>query len=212
MPNAAARIPTERADRYLGQLCRHLGQMSRMRHRTPTGPGGQPPAITHVDRSDTTGTIRFAQGTCTLEAAADALTVRVEAEDEDTLRRLQDGIARRLETIGRRDHLTVRWQRSDSVPEDAAPPPRRPRRLGRTLALAAVAAVAIVVHLGLLGGTLAASAWAGWGADIVLAIILLKVVTVGAHLLLGRAAFRHGLKIPRLGRRRVKADDPTHRH
>jgi hypothetical protein len=117
MPIAEAHVPTERASRYLVQLCRHLGHMSRLRHQRPAGPGGQSsPAVRHVDWSDTTGTIRFAQGTCTLLATDDALTVRVDADDEDALRRLQDGIIRRLNTIARRDHLTVHWQRSDTEP------------------------------------------------------------------------------------------------
>jgi len=37
--------------------------------------------------------------------------LRVEAADEDNLRRLQDLIASRLERFGRRDRLTVTWQR-----------------------------------------------------------------------------------------------------
>jgi|SRR6266700_852389 len=195
MPTADAQIPTERASRYLTQLCRHLGQMSRMRHQLPTRPGGRrPPTVDQTDWSDTAGTIHFSQGTCTLSATSDTLTVRIDADDEDTLQRLQDGVARRLETIGRRDHLTVRWQRSDSVPSPApdaamaaaAPTDHtvapRSRRVVRVLALAGVAALAIVVHVGLLGGALAASQWASWGTNIVLAIILLKVITVAAHL------------------------------
>ena len=213
MPTADTQITTERASRYLTQLCRHLGQMSRMRHRAPGRPGGPlPPAVEKVDWSDTAGTIRFAEGTCTLSATADTLAVRIDADDEDTLLRLKDGVARRLETIGRRDHLTVHWRQSDAaadLPPDAtaatdhAPAPRS-RRIGRTLALAGVAVVAVLVHLGLLGGALAASPWAGWGTNIVLALILLKLVTVAAHVVLGRVGFRH-LKSLR-HRRRARTD------
>lgn len=200
---AAARIPTDRASRYLAQLCRHLGQMSRMRHRLPGSQGREaPPAVEGVDWSDASGTIRFSGGTCTLSATADALAARVEADDEAALRRLLDGIARRLETIGRRDRLAVRWQRSDSAPglpadassaTPAAPDTTvvsRPRRLGRTLALVAIAVLAIAVHIGLLGGAPAASTWAGWGTSTILAIILLKVTAVGAHVLLERTVVR----------------------
>jgi hypothetical protein len=174
--------------------------MGRMRHRPPTGPSGQPPTIDHVDWSDDSGTIRFSGGTCTVSATPDTLTVRIDADDEDALQRLQDGVTRRLETVGRRDHLKVRWQPSNSVPglpSDAVIPPSdktlapRSRRLGRALSLVALGALAVLLHIGLLGGALAASPWANWGADIVLAIVLLKVVTVGAHVVLGRLAFRH---------------------
>lgn len=117
MPTAQAQIPTERASRYLDQFCRHLGRMSRMRHRVPTGHRGQaPPPVQHVDWTDSSGTIRFTHGTCTLQATPTALTLRVDADDEDNLRQLQDGITRRLETIGRRDHFTVDWQRPARPP------------------------------------------------------------------------------------------------
>ena len=43
--------------------------------------------------------------------ASGALMLRVEAADEDHLRRLEDLIASRLERSGRRDRLTVTWQR-----------------------------------------------------------------------------------------------------
>lgn len=115
MPTAEAQVTTDRASRYLVQLCRHLGRMSRMRHG-----GESPPAVEHVDRSDTTGTIRFTHGTCTLHATDDVLTLRIEADDEDSLRQLQQGIARRLGTIGRRDELTVHWRQLPAA-EDPVP-------------------------------------------------------------------------------------------
>jgi hypothetical protein len=238
MPTAEARIPTTRASRYIDQLCGHLSQMSRMRHhtpaghRTPTGHGGRmPPPVQHVDRSDTSGTIRFSSGRCTLQAASDMLVLRVDADDEDALRQLQDGITRRLETIGRRDHLTVHWHRSDPAADHppsrhgipTAPagttPARRPRRLGRTLALTAVTVLAILVHVGLLGGTLASSAWANWGTNIILALVLAKIIIVGVQLLLRRTALRHGQPFGHPFRRRERSHTestdpghPTHPH
>jgi hypothetical protein len=212
MPTAHAHVPTERASRYLVQLCRHLGQMSRMRHPLPARHGSQaPPAVQHVDWSDTTGTIRFVQGTCTLQATAEGLALRVEADDEDTLRRLQDGIARRLDTIGRHDHLAVHWQQSapESRQDSGGPPEdattatatatstggttRRPRPTRRLLVLAAVATLAILVHLGVLGvlgAALTTSAWAGWGTNITIAVIVVTIVVMGLHGVLGRVAFR----------------------
>ncbi|WP_027943923.1 hypothetical protein [Amycolatopsis taiwanensis] len=58
MPTADAHIPTDRASRYLGQVCQHVKQMSRMPHLLQ---GGKL-AVEHVDWSDTSGTIRFARG------------------------------------------------------------------------------------------------------------------------------------------------------
>jgi hypothetical protein len=200
---------------------RHLGQMSQMRHRVPVRHGGQaPPAIQRVDWSDTTGTIRFAQGACTLHANDNALTLRVEADDEDTLHQLQQGIARRLDTIGRRDNLTVHWRQSTTadsptpqeVSIDTATPTntggtRRAHRAGGPLAMVAIITLAILVHVGILGATLAASAWGSWGTNIVLAIIAVKIITVVLHGVLGRAAFRHRGTVGRWIRAHRRAGD-----
>ena len=38
------------------------------------------------------------------------LTVRAEAADQESLRRIQDLLTSRLQKFGRREHLTVNWQ------------------------------------------------------------------------------------------------------
>jgi hypothetical protein len=200
VPTAFARIETDRPSRYLVQLCRHADNMDRARHRPPSGNTGgrKPPKVRHVDFSDTRGIIQFADGQCTLQATADTLTIRVETADEETLRRLQDGIASRLERIGRRDGLAVTWQRpqaSTVSPGEPAPdaphaPPTgagKRRKLGRlgTTALVIGGALVVALHLGLGGGALATSAWTGWATNIVLALILLKLLVVAGHVALG---------------------------
>jgi hypothetical protein len=106
VPTATARVPTDRADRYLAQLCQHLGQIgSHPRH----GHGGASPQVRRVDRSDGHGTIEFAAGTCMLHASADELTIELTAVDAQTLEQLQRLLSARLETIGRRDNFTVTW-------------------------------------------------------------------------------------------------------
>lgn len=204
MPTAEAHIPTERASRYLVQFCRHLGQMSRMRHQPPArhGGGGMPPTVQDVDYSDTYGVIRFDEGQFTLQATSATLTLRVNADDEDTLQRLQNGITARLEKIGRRDQLTVTWQPCQTPPGSpsegagsaSAPETgtiKRPGR-GRTIGLMSVVAVVVAVHLGLGGAALTASTWTGWAVNAVVAITLLKVVFVAGHVFLGRFAIRRG--------------------
>lgn len=115
MPTAEARIETERASRYLVQLCKHTSQMSRYLHPRPRARGGgdthAPPEVQHVECSDTHGIVRLNLGQWTGRATPDALTLRAEATDEKDLQRIQDLLAGRLEKIGRRDHLTVTWQR-----------------------------------------------------------------------------------------------------
>lgn len=208
MPTAEAQVPTDRASRYLVQLCRHTAQMSRMRHRPPTRHGGEqtPPEVQRVEFCDTHGTVHFAGGQWTLKATPDALTLRVEADDEDTLERLRTGITARLEKIGRRDQLEVLWQRSPA-PGAAGPAPSgeagstapapaaeagKPRRRGKTIGMMAGGALIVAVHLGLGGAALAASAWTGWAANTVLVVVLLKVVFMGGHVVLGRLAIRRG--------------------
>lgn len=110
MPALQAVIRTQRASRYLDQLCRHLDQMRRMRHRPATAHHGQaPPPVQDVSWSDTSGVIRFSHGTCTLLADPAALTLRIDAADEDNLRHLRESITRRVETIGGRERLTLDW-------------------------------------------------------------------------------------------------------
>jgi hypothetical protein len=45
----------------------------------------------------------------------DTLTLRVEATDEDGLERIQDIITRNFNRFGRRERLTVDWQRPETL-------------------------------------------------------------------------------------------------
>lgn len=134
MLTSEARIPTTRASRYLAQLCKHTGQLGQLGHRMPHRPRAHgdarhdghtsddgPPNVQHSDWSDTEGTIDFGQGRCGLRATDDALLLRVEADSPQQLQRIQTGIARRLERIGRRDELVVRW--SQAPPDAPVSPP-----------------------------------------------------------------------------------------
>ena len=124
MPTAEARIRTDRASRYLAQLCRHASQMGRpMRHRLRVHDRGDaPPEVQHVEWSDTYGIVSLSWGQWTMQATPDTLAVRAEAADEDNLRRIQDLVAERLGRFGRRDHLAVSWQQ----PRSAGQPPLKP--------------------------------------------------------------------------------------
>ncbi len=203
---AEARVPTDRAGRYLVQFCRHASHMAHPQGHRPgvRRDGAAPPEVSHVAWSDTVGTVRFGDGHCVLRATGDALLLSVDAADEDSLQRLLDGISRRLVTIGRRDQLTISWQRPDTAPDPsrirtaAAPPPAETasagsrRGLASTLLLTGAAALVIVSHLGLLGGALSASTWTPWASTIVLAVIGLKIIAVSVHALLGRSAIHRG--------------------
>jgi hypothetical protein len=105
---AEARVETERSNRHLVQLCRHVSKASQARL----------PIQAHVEWSDDYGVISFGWGRCTLRADPGVLTLRAEAPDEESLRRLKHGVADRLERFGRTEHLTVTW----TPPQGAAEP------------------------------------------------------------------------------------------
>jgi hypothetical protein len=111
---AEARVETERSSRYLAQLCRHVQKVSQR----------NPDMQAHVEWSDDRGVISFRWGgRCTLRADPGTLTLRAEAPDEQSLRRVEDRVADRLEGFGRRDGLTVTWAPTHGAGEQV---PRRP--------------------------------------------------------------------------------------
>jgi hypothetical protein len=107
--SAEGRVDTERASRYLAQLCEHLNQMGHRRFHKIRSHGAAHPGVISVEWSDAHGVLIFTGGQCTLQASADALTLRAEAADADSLQRMQEMLSMRLETIGRRDRLRVVW-------------------------------------------------------------------------------------------------------
>jgi len=111
---AEAQVKTEDPGRYLTQLCRHAQQVHRMRHR-PRNHGGdrQPPEVQQVECSETSGMISFGWGQCTMQVSPGTLTVRAEAEAEESLQQVQDIIARDIERFGKRGRLTVSWLRAN---------------------------------------------------------------------------------------------------
>jgi hypothetical protein len=120
MPTAEAVIETERPSRYLIQFCKHAAAMASTHgHRFRIHAGGSALARgevrLHAEWSDTHGTVTFDPwGTCTLDADANTLTLRVDATDEENLHRIQDVITRDLDRFGRRDHLTANWHETEA--------------------------------------------------------------------------------------------------
>lgn len=123
MLTATARVPTDRAGRYLAQLCRHAGQLSRITRHEPDGqsPAGAP-LTARAEPSGSEGSIEFSRGRCTLQATEDSLILRAEAGSQEQLERIKEGIAARLQRIGRHDGLAVTWQQAlcDSNPDGQA--------------------------------------------------------------------------------------------
>lgn len=117
-----ARVRTDRASRYLTQLCEHGGKMRLAAfHRRPShqghAGGDGPPAVRRAQSTGTDGVIDFGWGRCTMRATSEELVLTAQAQDEPGLLRIQDGIAARLQRIGRRDRLNVVWSRALSQSE-----------------------------------------------------------------------------------------------
>ena len=110
-----ARVETERSNRYLAQLCRHISKVSHAR----------PQMQAHAEWSDDRGVISFGWGRCTLRADPGVLTLRAEAPDEESLRRVEQRVADRLKLFGRREQLRVNWnplQGAGELPRQPAGP------------------------------------------------------------------------------------------
>lgn len=217
-----AHLPTDRAGRYLVQLCRHAQQLHRLRHRPQAHNPGL--ALPHqqvqvnqvdVELSGSDGAIRLPWGQCTMHASTDTLLLRVEAETEENLQRVQDIVARNIERFGRRDKLKVAWQRIEvpgappaAAPRapEAAPEGAAPRRHRGAMLLASVgalgAALLVAVHLGLGAAVAAASGWLGWTA---VGLVAVPVLVVLAHALAPATL----LALHRRSARRRKASHPS---
>ncbi len=138
MTTAEARVQTERASRYLAQLCQHVTSISArgpaiLRHRKRHGPGhlaqpaGAPP---RAEWTETHGTLTFPGGTITLQVTLDALIVRADAATAPDLQRAQEMVGRHLAKYGRRDQLTVAWRPLEPPACPRAPSPHCPGRCG----------------------------------------------------------------------------------
>jgi hypothetical protein len=96
MPASHATVPTASASRYLQQLCKHWS------HKFA------------VEFTPQHGTIPFdATRTCTLDACADTLALRLEAADDATLERMQGVVIKHLKRFAFREDLgDVQWAKA----------------------------------------------------------------------------------------------------
>ena len=94
MPTSQAKVPTDSAPRYAKQLLSHLGHKAR---------------VEALDADPDAGRLVFERGTGTVRPAADHLLLVAEAADEDSLRHVEDVLARHLERFGARRELVVTW-------------------------------------------------------------------------------------------------------
>ena len=89
-------IRSERASSYLQQLCKHFG------HRI------------EVEFDGKRGRITFDFGRCELAAEDDALTMSASADDQESLRRVEDVVGSHLERFAFRETLEIAWVRESA--------------------------------------------------------------------------------------------------
>ena len=106
-------IRIDRPGRYLVQFCRHAAAMGRTGSHGPRAHAARDAGVelkVHAEYTETRGVVTISPwGRCALRATGDALTVRVDATDQDAMRRIQAIVTRDLERFGHRDDLTVTW-------------------------------------------------------------------------------------------------------
>ncbi|MFF5979297.1 DUF2218 domain-containing protein [Streptomyces olindensis] len=208
MPSAEAHVATDRPSRYLVHLCKHFARKGRhLGHRPRAHLGQHTQALSEmravaekarVDWTETEGSVSLPWGTITLHSTPGVLVLRIEAPEEENLRRLEELVAGHLERFGRRDGLQVSWQHSAPVAEPGGPGTAGKTAAGPTadrsrhLKLLGLAAVVLVLaaHLGL-GGVLAANwHWSAGAVGAVAALLLLKAAVLGGFAARRRATKR----------------------
>ncbi|PSM19813.1 MULTISPECIES: DUF2218 domain-containing protein [Nitratireductor] len=89
---ATATVATDKASRYLQQLCKHFG------HKRP------------VTFTPERGSIAFDFGACELEAGDETLTMTVNAGTPEDLERMRTVIASHLERFAFREPPAIDWR------------------------------------------------------------------------------------------------------
>ena len=95
---STATVATDAAQRYAKQLVSHLG------HKVAVEDVAGEPAAQRLVFAYGSGVVRHQQG---------ALLLQAEAEDPESLGKVEDVLARHLVRFGRRHELEVSWQRSE---------------------------------------------------------------------------------------------------
>ncbi|MFC4349954.1 DUF2218 domain-containing protein [Fodinicurvata halophila] len=91
MPSSEARVRTEKAGRYLDQLCKHFS------HKIP------------AQWEASSGRLEFDMGTCRMEVEREALVLCCEAEDQADLQTVKTVVGDHLVRFAWREDLAIEW-------------------------------------------------------------------------------------------------------
>ena len=103
------------------RLCTHAASMGRAHGHEPRVHLSESLSRGEVDvqaqLSDTHGTVTFSPwGRCEIVATTTALLLRIEASDEERLRRIQDIVTRDLDRFSGSEQLAIEWRQTDAAP------------------------------------------------------------------------------------------------
>jgi hypothetical protein len=96
MYSAEARVTSEKASRYLVQLCKHFA------HKTT------------AEYDETQGRVDFQPGLCLMTATGDELLVRCEAGDAPDLERIKHIVEDHIVRFGWREKIGITWADSSA--------------------------------------------------------------------------------------------------
>lgn len=91
---------TASASKYLQQLCKHFA------HKVP------------AEWDSEKGEVSFPFGFCRMDATDSCLTIRCEAEKDQTMARMTGVIDDHIERFAWREELKLRWQSEESISTD----------------------------------------------------------------------------------------------
>jgi len=97
MPSASASVQTEKAQRYLAQLCKHFA------HKV------------QVDWSETEGVAHFPPGVCRMRAEADSLELVCESGSAEGLATTKAIVEDHVVRFGWKEELTVNWREANAT-------------------------------------------------------------------------------------------------
>lgn len=96
MPTTRTTVVMPTPARYMARLCNHFT------HRLT------------VHREADRARIEFPNGLCSLQATAECLEMRIEADDAATLERLEQVVARHLKQVAAAETIDIAWTRSET--------------------------------------------------------------------------------------------------
>lgn len=111
MIRSAARLESDRAGRYLVQLCKHFAHKVPARYEpAPPARGGKRHGAEGAEADSLAGTVDFPWGVCRLLSRPGSLEMTCEAAEPEALRRIEHVVTDHVERFAWRDKPRLDWR------------------------------------------------------------------------------------------------------